>query len=89
MYEHLKKLGDKPEYCQESFDPRQINHLLNHEINKLFTKQEIEILLKHLKDNKSCGIDNIINEFLKFCPIEMKSTIVKIFNIVLNTGLIQ
>ena len=62
---------------------------MNHDINEPFTKQEIEKLLKKkLKNDKSCGIDNIINEFLKFCPSEMKSIIVKIFNLVLNTGLI-
>ncbi|CAL4108263.1 unnamed protein product, partial [Meganyctiphanes norvegica] len=41
-----------------------------------------------LKNNKSPGIDNILNEFLKYCPNELLPVIVKLFNIVLDSGII-
>ena len=87
MYEHFKKLNDIPENGT-LFDPSLVTHSINKEINKHFTVQEINALIKNLKNNKSCGIDNIINEFIKHCPLEMKLAITKIFNIVLDTGII-
>ena len=38
--------------------------------------------------NKSCGIDNIINEFLKYSPESYIELLVKLFNIILKTGII-
>ena len=45
-------------------------------------------LINKLKNNKSCGIDNIINEFIKFSPNEYKLLLVKLFNLILKTGII-
>ena len=44
-------------------------------------------ILKHYK-NKSPGIDNILNEFIKHCPDELISVIVKFFNVILDSGII-
>ena len=42
---------------------------------------------KALKNNKSPGIDNILNEFIKHCPNELISVIVKLFNVILDSGI--
>ena len=61
---------------------------MNPHLNNYFSIQEVQVRIKKLKNRKACGIDNIINEFLKNCPYEMIVIITKIFNIVLDTGLI-
>ena len=45
-------------------------------------------IIKKLRNNKACGVDNIINEYLKNCPVMLVSLIVKVFNIVLSSGLV-
>uniref|UniRef100_A0A3Q0SFA9 Reverse transcriptase domain-containing protein n=1 Tax=Amphilophus citrinellus TaxID=61819 RepID=A0A3Q0SFA9_AMPCI len=49
---------------------------------------EIKVIIKKLKNNKACGTDNVINEFLKNCPEMMISLIVHLFNLMLETGLV-
>ena len=41
-----------------------------------------------MKNNKSCGIDNVLNEFLKHSPKSYKKLLVKLFNVILKTGII-
>ncbi|CAL4066387.1 unnamed protein product, partial [Meganyctiphanes norvegica] len=60
----------------------------NEFINKEFTEGEVYKHISSLKNNKSPGVDNILNEFLKHCPKELITVIVKLFNIVLDTGII-
>ena len=57
-------------------------------LNNVFTIIEIKKLIKKLKKNKSCGIDNIINEFLKYSPESYIELLVKLFNVILKTGII-
>ena len=59
---------------------------LNDTINIPFTSEEISKHIRSLKNNKSQGIDNILNEFIKYCPNELISTIVKFFNVILDSG---
>ena len=61
---------------------------LNDTINVAFTFEEINKHIKSLKNNKSPGIDNILNEFIKHCPNELISVIVKLFNVILDSGII-
>ena len=42
--------------------------------------------IKRLKNNKACGLDNILNEFLKASCIKLIRVFVKLFNLVLLTG---
>ena len=61
-------------------DPSLIfNNSVNEFINKEFTKEELSAALNKLKNNKSCGYDNILNEFLKNCPENVLSLMVKNF----------
>ena len=47
---------------------------------------EITAAIKLLKNNKACGVDNVINDFFKYCNNDCLELIVDFFNIVLNTG---
>ncbi len=87
---HFKQLSQKPDHDEESneFDPRTIDHSINEEINREFTLNEIERSIKSLKNNKACGIDNVINEYLKNCPAQLLTVIVKLFNVVLLSGVV-
>ena len=55
-------------------------------INHPFTLLEIKAAIKLLKNNKACGVDNVINEFFKYCHNDCLELIVALFNIVLSTG---
>ena len=55
-------------------------------INQPFTMPEITAEIKLLKNNMACGVDNVINEFFKYCNNDCLELIVDFFNIVLNTG---
>ena len=66
------------------------NYLIdnNETINNLFTEEEILKAVKKLKNNKSNGIDKILNEHIKstigiMCPIY-----VKLFNMILDSGIV-
>ena len=58
------------------------------ELNRQFTKSDIEKLIKKLKNGKSSGCDNILNEFLKNSPETVIETITNLFNLVLKTGVV-
>ena len=53
-----------------------------------FTVQEVAAAIKRLKNNKSAGIDGILNEFLKHCPNDMYIAITQLFNLALDTGIV-
>ena len=87
---HFKKLGEVNDSCdsENPFDPCNVDHSINEELNKDFTVAELKLLISKLKSNKACGIDHIRNEFLKYCPSEMLEIITLLFNIVLQRGII-
>ena len=62
------------------------NQQINKSINVFFTIEELRKHINKLKNNKTPGIDNILNEFLKHCPDELLPAIVKFFNIILESG---
>ena len=87
------KLSKKPESDQnnemtEDFDPREMTQTINEDINVNFTLSEVQVQIRKLKNRKACGIDNIINEFLKNCPTNIVEIVVKLFNIVLQNGVV-
>jgi len=89
--EHFEKLsGRNPNKAESGSDFNTgfiFTDSVNEFINTPFTVPEITAIIKKLKNNKACGIDNIINEFLKHCPNSVVMVIVKLFNIVLESGL--
>ena len=87
--EHFKKLNENENNERtEQFDPRNVDHSTNEELNKFFTTLEVKQQISKLKNNKACGIDYVINEFIKNSPEKMVEVLVKLFNLVLETGLI-
>ena len=89
LYRHFKGLSFKEENCSQ-FDPTTAVHeeSISEELNSPFTLEEIQAVIKKLKNNKASGLDQIINEHLKNCPVNVVKLIVKLFNLVLDTGLI-
>ena len=63
-----------------------IKELADQILNCQFTEDEIYSEIKHLKNGKACGIDKILNEFIKATFNEMKETYVILFNRILNEG---
>ena len=88
LHDHFKKINDIINQDNAEFDANNILAEGDEVLNEDFTLTEINKLINKLKNNKSCGIDNIINEFIKFSPNEYKLLIVKLFNIILKTGII-
>ena len=87
--EHFRKLGETDVSTEDNnFDPTNINHSINEELNKDFLVDEIKLLISKSKSNKACGIDHIRNEFLKNCPNDLIEIITLLFNIVLQSGVI-
>jgi hypothetical protein len=75
----------------------QENHCLleNHEISDVdsptnvpFTADEIRKVISRLKNNKACGLDSVTNEYIKSTVEVLLPVYVKLFNIILTTGVI-
>ena len=49
-------------------------------------KDEVKNVIKHLKNNKACGRDELINEFFKASQNKMIDIYSKLFNLVLISG---
>ena len=87
--EHFANLGKAPSVQPDS--PDTLNFEVsteNADINESFTVTEIKHHIKILKNNKACGYDRIINEYLKNCPNDLLQSITKYFNIILESGII-
>jgi hypothetical protein len=88
LFEHFEKLSFKEQ--ANSFDPHNAVHKdsISEDLNCDFTYDEILENIKNLKNNKSSGLDQIINEYLKNSPKPVVLIIVKLFNIVFRTGVV-
>ena len=62
--------------------------IFNYYINQPITEKEIQEAIKNLKNNKSHGIDKILNEHLKTTINVMSPIYVKLFNIIYDTGIV-
>ena len=88
LYKHFKDLNENSDASFNEFDTNRIMINNNNEINSDFTLDEVDNMVDKLKNNKANGIDNVINEFIRYSPIEVRFAIVRLFNIVLNTGIV-
>ena len=88
LYNHFKTLNEDSTSSDINFDSSQISLEGEGLLNNDFTYTEIDNLINKLKNNKSTGVDNIINEFIKYSPPEFKYLLTKLFNVILRTGLI-
>jgi len=62
------------------------NIVNENELDNCITEQEIKKTISKLKNGKSCGIDNVTNEYIKSSCDILMPIYVKHFNTVLNTG---
>ena len=60
----------------------------NSSLNRLFSQEEVKTCLRKLKNNKACGIDQVINEFLKAAEDKMLDVFTKFFNVILSSGVV-
>ena len=88
FFDHFKKLNTAsvPESNSENStnDCNPDNMYLNND----FTVEEIIVAINNLKTNKACGMDQLINEFFKCSSYRIAPILCKLFNVVLNTGII-
>ena len=63
LKEHFRKLNTQPE-DEFNVGMSSIYYSPNPILYQNFTEEEIKRAIKHLKNNKSCGIDEILNEYL-------------------------
>ena len=89
FYDHFKNLSNENNDLDAfTFDIENVNINDNTELNRLFSEADILQAIKSLKNNKSCGIDLILNEFLKCASGKMLTVFCKLFNIVFESGIV-
>ena len=79
---------DIDDYLKSNNFEDSFQSIIENEINQPITAEEISTAIKSLKNNKSPGIDNVVNEHIKFTLNIMMHIYVKIFNIILDSGII-
>ena len=87
---HFGKLhNDSDTACNvTNFETVSASQCCNEEINKPFTMAEVKQQFMKLKNNKAHGCDYILNEFIKYSPIQFISLITRYFNLIPETGII-
>ncbi|VDI28266.1 Hypothetical predicted protein [Mytilus galloprovincialis] len=91
LHDFFKNLNAAPEDDQSvrfpDIDPMQ-SEQLNENINSPFSQDEILRCIKKLKNDKACGEDEIINEYIKSTSTQFICIYEKLFNIIFDKGLI-
>ena len=85
LMEHFKNLNkdnNEPDNTLGNSINSDINVLLDKEI----TNEEILTVVKNLKNNKACGLDNINNEYIKSTIDVLLPVYVNLFNSILDSG---
>ena len=84
FFNHFSKLNKaEAEEIKPEFSFENAENLFNDN----FTPSEVSKLLRNLKNNKSSGPDQILNEFLKYSPPNFIDMLTKLFNVILDTGI--
>ena len=86
--DHFREWNSDPLFS--GYKPQSNTSLVpgNDVINHPFTLIEIKAAIKLFINNKACGVNNVINEFFKYCHNDCLELIVAFFNIVLSTGFV-
>ena len=84
LAEHFEKISniDDDELFESVLDENQI-YMVNQQLNAVISEEEILKAIKRLNNNKACGFDRIINEFLKNSAEKLLPNLTILFNIVL------
>jgi hypothetical protein len=88
LFEFFKTLNEKPDADPINIpllDPGNVNEL-NENINMKISKEEILKCIKKLKNNKACGEDLVINEYIKSTTNTFIDIYEQLFNIIFETG---
>ena len=72
----------------KNMDDNDLQNLVNEEINQPITYEELSKAIKALKNNKSPGLDNIVNKQLKSTFNIMHPLLIKLFNVILDKGIV-
>ena len=88
LHGHFKTLNEQTNIDGRDITVNDIPDDADEILNNDFTIIELNKLINKLKNNKASGVDNIINEFLKFSPESYKNLLLKLFNVILKTGII-
>jgi hypothetical protein len=88
VLDHFKKLNTGEDVSDfRNIPTDQIPHN-NFELNRGITEAEIVKAILSLKNNKACSSDLILNEFLKAAQPLLVSVLVRLFNLILDKGLV-
>ena len=71
---------------QAEIDETEIN-IPEENLDPLFNDHEMFKLVRTLKNNKSSGNDQVLNEFLKYSPPKIIDMVVRLFNVILDTAI--
>ena len=86
---HFRNLNEGPIISiEEESELKGYNTVVNDELNMPITLNEIQQCVIQLKNNKTCGEDLIKNEFLKSTFHIFSKIYVKLFNVILDTGIV-
>ena len=93
FYEFFKAMNESNENATEDMNSsdetdENINDDIDNEINQPITESEILKNVKLLKNHKSPGFDNIVNEHIKSTIHMLMPIYTKLFNLILDTGII-
>ena len=73
---------------ENDIDEEELQNFANEEINQPITYDELSKTVNSLKNNKSPGFDNIMNEHMKSTLSLMNPIILQLFNVILDTGIV-
>ena len=88
LFNFFKSANNDPNSNSNPTANIQHNENSNEYINGPFTEQEIIKVINKLKNNKASGIDLLLNEHLKSLSNTICPTIVNLFNLIFDTGMI-
>ncbi|MCG8112265.1 MAG: reverse transcriptase domain-containing protein [Candidatus Thiodiazotropha taylori] len=93
FYEYFQNLNDEHPVSEDDNgidlnDGYVIDETAENELNQPITDDEVKSNVKMLKNNKAAGPDSVINEHIKTTVHIMLPVYTKLFNIILNSGII-
>ena len=84
---NAQKYDEEPQANTEMYNSQEFI-TINEEINMPITEAEIYTAIKNLKNGKSSGPDNVLNEHLKYTADLMMQVYTQLFNLIFDSGLI-
>ena len=86
--EHFMSLNSGTEIPTERNEHFKAADDANDKMNRAITEEEIVKCITKLKSNKAYGLDDVLNEYIKSTEKIIIKVYVKLFNIVLDIGLV-